>query len=68
MPERTPAFEAYLKDLEKNGKNAPAKGKVAKEGKLAVASDELSSDEENTDSDSFTSKKSSDDDQEDAAI
>ncbi len=67
MSERTPAFEAYIAGLKKNEKTLPTKGKVAKEGKLAVALDELSPDEENTDSDSFVSKKSSDDEQEDMA-
>ena len=42
MPERTSAFEAYLSDLEKNKKNASPKGKIAREGRLAAAVDELS--------------------------
>lgn len=41
MPETTPAFEAYLKDLENN--TLPKKGRV---GKLATALDELAEKEE----------------------
>ena len=41
MPERTSAFESYLKDLE-NKKVVPPKGRVAREGRLTVAVDELS--------------------------
>ncbi len=67
MPERTPAFEAYLKELEKN-KKSDTKGKPAKEGKLAPVLDELSADEENIDADSFSLKKSSDEDQEDLSV
>lgn len=43
MPERTPAFEAYIASL-KNKKDAPAKGKAAKEGRLIVSPDELKDD------------------------
>jgi len=64
MPERTPAFEAYLESLKKSEKSAPVKGKVAKEGKLAVALDELSSDEETAELDAFAPKKLADEDQE----
>lgn len=42
MPERTPAFEAYIASL-KNKKDAP-KGKAAKEGRLIVSPDELKDD------------------------
>ena len=42
MPERTSAFEAYLNDLEKKKKGASSKGKIAREGRLATAIDELS--------------------------
>ena len=41
MPERTSAFESYLKDLE-NKKVVAPKGRVAREGRLTVAVDELS--------------------------
>lgn len=44
MPERTPAFEAYLKDLEKN--TLPKKSRV---GKLETALDELSEKNEEDD-------------------
>lgn len=38
---RTSAFEQYQKDLEKNKKVAPPKGKIAREGRLIGTPDEL---------------------------
>lgn len=45
MPERTPAFEAYIASLNQKKGETP-KGKAAKEGRLIVSPDELSEKDE----------------------
>ena len=48
MPDRSHAFEAYLKELAKNGGEKTNKGRPAKGGRLSIAPDELAG-EANTD-------------------